>query len=43
MVDSLGRVDHAFADDPVSGLQTLHILADFNNLADPFVAGYHGI
>ena len=43
MVDALGRVDHAFADHAVAGLQGRHVAAGLDDLADPFVAGNDGI
>jgi hypothetical protein len=42
-VDAFRRLDHAFADDPVTFLETGDVLADLDDLADPFVAGRYGI
>ena len=43
MVDALRRLDHAFADHAIAALQAGDVLADFDDLADPFVAGDDGV
>src|SRR5437588_2290679 len=43
MVDALGRVDDAFADHAVAGLQRGDIAPGLDDFADPFVAGDDGI
>ena len=43
MMDTLGRLDHALADDAVTGLEAGDVLADFDDLADPFMTRDDGV
>ena len=39
VVNTLWRIDDAFANDPVAGLQALDVASNLDNLSDPFMAG----
>ncbi len=43
VVDSLRRSDHALANHAIAWLEAGHVLADIDDLADPFMAGDHWV
>src|ERR1700691_3687028 len=43
MMDTLGRPDHTLAHDAVTGLEAGNVLADFDDLANPFMTRDNGV